>query len=153
MKIIPSIPCFKLCLTLIIKLLYSNFYQTMYLFILNISLNVLPYGENGLYTIIALNNGTDIFKQTLLTQIRLLITVLTYIHSIPLWTFTSKCCGEPFCCSYFCCHISDSFHVCFIVSLYCIYPAIRLGFPHSRKTTNNQISPMEFCYNTLFYPS
>ena len=31
-----------------------------------------------------------------------------------------------------------------------IYLAIRWGFPLSRMTTNNFISPMKFCYNTTF---
>ena len=35
-------------------------------------------------------------------------------------------------------------------SKYCIYLVIRQGFPLSRKTTNNQISPLKFCYNTSF---
>ena len=34
--------------------------------------------------------------------------------------------------------------------IYRIYPAIRRGFPFSRMTTNNKISPKKFCYNTSF---
>ena len=33
---------------------------------------------------------------------------------------------------------------------YHIYPAIRRGFCPSRMTSNNEISPMKFCYNTNF---
>ena len=33
---------------------------------------------------------------------------------------------------------------------FCIYLAIRWGFPLSRVTTNNWISPMKFCLNTSF---
>ena len=33
---------------------------------------------------------------------------------------------------------------------YRIYPAIRRGFCPSRMTSNNQVSPMKFCYNTNF---
>ena len=36
-----------------------------------------------------------------------------------------------------------------ILKNYCIYSVIRWGFPLSRMTVNNQISPMEFCYNTI----
>ena len=31
-----------------------------------------------------------------------------------------------------------------------IYSTIRWGFPLSRMSTNNEISPMKFCYNTSF---
>ena len=32
---------------------------------------------------------------------------------------------------------------------YCIYSAIRKGFPFSRMTTNNQISPMKLSFNRV----
>ena len=41
----------------------------------------------------------------------------------------------------------------FNINIYRIYPAIRRGFCPCRMTSNNQISPMKFCYNTNFYPS
>ena len=34
--------------------------------------------------------------------------------------------------------------------MYRIYSAMRRGFSLSRMTTNNEISPMKFCYDTSF---